>query len=77
MKIEVLGPGCPRCRETEQRVINALAKSGKDAEVSHVTDIKEIAQRGVMFTPAVAIDGELKITGKVPTEAEIIKLLEG
>lgn len=77
MKIEVLGPGCPRCRETEQRVINALAKSGKDATVIHVTDIKEIAQRGVMFTPAVAVDGELKITGKVPTEAEIIKLLEG
>ena len=42
-----------------------------------MTDIKEIAQRGVMFTPAVALDGELKITGKVHTEAEIIKLLEG
>lgn len=75
MKIEVIGPGCARCRETERRVINALAKSGKDADVNHITDIQEIAKRGVMLTPAVAIDGVVKISGKIPSEDEIVKLL--
>jgi small redox-active disulfide protein 2 len=76
MKIEILGPGCPRCQETERRVRNALARSGIDAEVTHIYDLKEIARRKVMFTPAVAIDGEVKISGKVPTETEILQLLK-
>jgi len=76
MKIEILGPGCPRCKETERRVMNVLAKHGIDAEVVHITDLKEIAKRKVMFTPAVVIDGEVKISGKVPTEDEILKLLK-
>ena len=76
MKIEILGPGCPRCKETERRVRNVLAKHGIDAEVVHITDLKEIAKRKVMFTPAVVIDGEVKISGKVPTEDEILKLLK-
>jgi small redox-active disulfide protein 2 len=75
MKIEILGPGCPRCRDTQKRILNVLAKSGQDADVSHITDLKEIAKRGVMFTPAVAIDGEVKVAGKVPSEDEIRKLL--
>ncbi len=75
MKIEILGPGCPRCHETERRVINALAKTGKDAEVFHIYDVKEMAKRKVMFTPAVAIDGEIKISGHIPSEDEIVKLL--
>jgi len=76
MKIEILGPGCPRCQETERRVRNALARSGIDAEVTHIYDLKEIARRKVIFTPAVAIDGEVKISGKVPTETEILQLLK-
>lgn len=75
MKIEILGPGCPRCHETERRVMNALAKAGIDAEVTHVYDLREIARRKVMFTPAVAVDGEVKISGKVPTEDEVLKAL--
>lgn len=55
--------------------MNALARAGIDAEVVHVTDLKEIARRKVMFTPAVVVDGEVKISGKVPTEDEILKLL--
>ena len=76
MKIEILGPGCPRCKETERRVMNVLAKHGIDAEVVHVTDLKEIAKRKVMFTPAIVVDGEVKISGKIPTEDEILKLLK-
>lgn len=75
MKIEILGSGCPRCHETEKRVINVLAKHNIKAEVVHVYDLKEIAKRRVMFTPAVVVDGEVKISGKVPTEAEIEKIL--
>lgn len=56
--------------------MNALARSGIDAEVTHIYDLKEIARRKVMFTPAVAIDGEVKISGKVPTETEILQLLK-
>lgn len=55
--------------------MNALAKAGIDAEVTHVYDLREIARRKVMFTPAVAVDGEVKISGKVPTEDEVLKAL--
>ena len=76
MKIEILGPGCPRCHETERRVMNALAETGTDAEVTHVSDLKEIAKRKVMFTPAVLIDGAVKVSGKVPSVAELKGLLQ-
>lgn len=75
MKIEVLGSGCPKCHETERRVQAALAQSGKSAEVEHIYDMKAIARRGVVFTPAVAIDGQVKIAGKVPSVEDIVKLL--
>ncbi|HZM34997.1 MAG TPA: thioredoxin family protein [Burkholderiales bacterium] len=75
MKIEILGSGCAKCRETERRVQQALAQSGKVADVEHLYDMKAIAQRGVMFTPAVAVDGQVRITGKVPAVEDIIKLL--
>lgn len=75
MKIEILGSGCAKCHETERRVQAALAQTGKVADVEHVYDMKAIAQRGVMFTPAVAIDGQVKIAGKVPAVEDIVKLL--
>lgn len=66
MKILILGPGCPRCRQTEEIVKAAVADSGVSAEVEKVTDIMEIAGYGVMGTPAVVIDGEVKSVGKIP-----------
>lgn len=75
MKIEILGSGCAKCHETERRVQAALAQSGKTADVEHLYDVKAIAQRGVMFTPAVVIDGQVKIAGKVPAVEDIVKLL--
>lgn len=75
MKIEILGSGCAKCHETERRVQAALAQSGKSAEVVHQYDLREIASRGVVFTPAVAIDGQVKIAGKVPSVEDVIKLL--
>jgi small redox-active disulfide protein 2 len=77
MKIEVLGPGCAKCEKTARAVEKAVQELGVDATVEHVTEIKEIVARGVMLTPAVFIDGEKKIEGKVPKAADIESWLRG
>ncbi|MBC7221944.1 TM0996/MTH895 family glutaredoxin-like protein [Candidatus Bipolaricaulota bacterium] len=77
MRIEILGTGCPKCQATEQNVRKALEELGIGAEVVHVYDPKEFAKRGVLFTPAVSIDGEVKISGHVPSVEEIKKILAG
>lgn len=75
MMIEVCGPGCPRCHQTKENVIKALKdvglKEGEDAMVTHIRDLKMISARGVMFTPAVIIDGVKVCEGKIPEEKEI------
>ncbi len=71
MKIKVLGPGCPKCEQTTKAVKEAMAEAGAAAEVEKVTDIKEIMQHGVMATPAVVVDGQVKCAGKVPSKDEI------
>jgi len=70
-RIEVLGTGCPKCRQTLANVRQAIADLGIQAEVEKVEDIAAIAARGVMLTPALAIDGEMKVVGKVPTVDDI------
>ncbi len=75
MKIEILGPGCSRCRATEENVKRALAELNLEAEVLHVTDPKGIAQRRIFLTPAVVVDGEVRCSGRVPEVAEIKKWL--
>ncbi len=76
MKIEVLGMGCSKCLKTKENIRAALAELGKEAEVAEVKNLKEIADYGVMMTPAVVIDGEVKVAGKVPT-VEQIKVILG
>ena len=71
MEIKVLGPGCPRCHETEKNVKQAVAEAGVDATIDKVTDVMEIANYGVFGTPAVIIDGEVKSVGKIPNREEI------
>ncbi len=71
MEIKVLGPGCPRCHETEKNVKEAVAEAGVDATIDKVTDVMEIANYGVFGTPAVVIDGEVKSVGKIPNKEEI------
>lgn len=73
VKVEILGTGCPKCRKTEDMIAETVHKLGVDAEIVHVTDIDEIIDRGVMMTPAVFVDGEKKVEGRMPTEAEIRK----
>jgi len=71
MEIKVLGPGCPKCEQTEKHVREAIKEIGVDAKVSKVKDAIDIAKHGVFGTPSVVIDGEVKCVGKVPTKEEI------
>ena len=71
MKIEILGPGCPKCKKVAELAERAVKESGVEAEILKVADIKEIVNRGVMLTPALVIDGEVKSAGKMPTMKEI------
>lgn len=71
-KIKVLGTGCPKCQKLEAMVKEAVSKHGIDAEVSHVYDIDKILDYGVMVTPALVVDGQLKISGKLPGEKELL-----
>ncbi len=75
MKIEVVGPGCGRCIATEKNVKEAVKQLGIQAEIAKVTDVSEFAKKGVMFTPAVIVDGQVKVSGKIPTVDEIKKFL--
>ena len=77
MKIAVFGPGCARCEQTEQLVKEVVAAKGITASVTKVSDIKEIMMAGVMSTPAVAIDGVIKSTGKIPTKEEVAAWIDG
>jgi len=71
MEIKVLGPGCPRCEQTEKIVKEAVAETGVEANVEKVTDVMKIATYGVLGTPAVVVDGEVKSVGKIPEKKEI------
>jgi small redox-active disulfide protein 2 len=75
MKIEVLGTGCAKCNMLEAVARTAADKLGLEYELVHVKDLGKIAAYGVMMTPALVIDGQVKMTGKVPSEAELAKLL--
>jgi len=71
MEIKVLGPGCPKCRQTEEIVKEAVDEAGVSAEVEKVTRAMEIAKYGVFMTPAVVVDGEVKSVGKVPKKEDV------
>jgi small redox-active disulfide protein 2 len=75
MKIEILGTGCPKCNLLEATAKKAADKLGIQYEMVHVKEISKIASYGVMMTPALAIDGQVKVVGRVPSEAEITTLL--
>lgn len=77
MEIEIFGPGCPKCNNTKENVKKALAELKKDAEMVKVTDINTMIERGIIHTPALAIDGKILTQGKVPTVEEIKKFIKG
>jgi len=75
VKIEVFGSGCANCQRLEMLAREAVAKFGIQAEVEHVTDIKEIMARGVMATPGLAVNGKIVSKGRVPAPAEVEGLI--
>ncbi|TAJ44069.1 thioredoxin family protein [Methanofollis fontis] len=77
MKIEVLGTGCMKCRRLAKNVEKAVAELGIPAEIEKVEDITAIMDRGVMLTPALIVDGELKVSGRVADVKEIREILQG
>lgn len=77
MDIKVLGPGCAKCEQTEKLVKEALQESGVEAKVEKVTGTMDIAKYGVFGTPAVVVDGEVKVVGKVPSKEDIKGWLQG
>jgi len=75
MTIEILGTGCPKCKQLEKNVLEALAKAGKFAEVKKVEDLQKIMEYGVMSTPGLVIDGKVVSVGKLLTPDEIAALI--
>jgi small redox-active disulfide protein 2 len=73
MEIKVFGPGCPRCKQTEKNAVEALKELNLEANVVHVSDLKEIMSHGIMMTPGLAIDEKVACTGKIPSVEEIKK----
>ncbi len=73
----MLGTGCTKCNKLENNAKEAIKEAGVDANVEKVDDIDKIGDFGVMITPALAIDGDVKSAGKVLSVDEIIKLIKG
>jgi len=76
MKIEILGTGCPKCKKLHELSEEAVKELGVSAEIIKVTDINKIIDYGVMVTPALVVDGDVKVAGKIPSKEEITKWIE-
>jgi small redox-active disulfide protein 2 len=70
-KLQVLGPGCPKCEELAKRTEEAAKTLGVDYELEKVKDLNQMMSLGVFMTPALVVDGEVKVVGKVPSVEEI------
>ena len=76
MEIKVCGPGCANCTKAENVVKEAVADAGIDAQVLKISDFAEMAKLGVLSTPAVIVNGQIKCVGKVPTKNEVLEWLK-
>lgn len=74
--LNILGTGCPKCRKLEANVREAVERLGLSDEVKKVSDIDEIVGFGVMITPALAIDRDVIVSGRVPSVEELVKILQ-
>jgi small redox-active disulfide protein 2 len=75
MLIQVLGTGCPKCKELARRTEAAIKDLGLDVPVEKITDLRRIVELGVMVTPALLVNGSVKAQGRIPTAVEITELL--
>jgi small redox-active disulfide protein 2 len=76
MKVTVYGPGCEKCIQLYERAEEAVRQSGLAVELEKVEEVAEIAKAGVLFTPGLAIDGKVKVTGKVPKVEKIVEWIK-
>ncbi len=76
MKIQVLGTGCSKCDKLAENASQAARELGIDFELEKITDLNRIMEFGVMLTPALAVDGAVKFSGKVPAAEELKKFLQ-
>ena len=77
MKITVYGPGCAKCKQTEELVRRVVTEMGVQADIVKVSDIKEMVTAGIMSTPALAVDGVIKMAGRVPKADEVKQWITG
>jgi small redox-active disulfide protein 2 len=75
-KIQILGPGCLKCRQLAENAAAAARDLGLDCEIEKVTSVSDIMKFGVMMTPALVVDGQVKVAGKVPSPSQIKAMLE-
>lgn len=75
-KLQILGTGCPKCKKLAENAEAAAKSLGIEYSLDKVTEINEIMKFGVMMTPALAVDGQVKVVGKVPDEAAIKAMLK-
>ena len=71
MKIEILGTGCAKCQQLEELVRSLVAESGVEADISKVQDINKILSYGVLTTPGLVVNGDVKVAGKIPSAEQI------
>ena len=74
-KLQVLGPGCPKCLELAKRTEDAAKALGGDFEIEKVSELTKIMAFGIFTTPALVVDGEVKVVGQVPSVEEIKKII--
>lgn len=75
MEVKVLGPGCAKCKTTFQVIEKVIEENNLDVKLTKVDDIMEMMSYNIMTTPAVVVDGEVKMKGQVPSESDVKRLL--
>lgn len=74
-KVQVLGPGCPKCQQVAANAAEAAEAAGVEIDIEKISKPTDIAKFGVMFTPGLAVEGEVKVAGRVPSVEEIKRWL--
>lgn len=74
-KLQILGTGCPKCKKLAEATEQAAKELGIDYEIEKVSEVQEIMKFGVMMTPGLAVDGDVKVAGKVPSVEDIKKMI--
>jgi len=76
LNIKIVGTGCSKCKKLEETVREVVQELDIEAQIEKISDIKEIAKTGIYLTPGLIIDGKVKLSGKVPSKEETIKIIK-